>query len=135
MPRYSIIAAPKLVSCVSDIAGGSNTVPLFVPPLSSLGPRSMSGLDSSSYGVKNILSVSRYIALSPFVERSCIKVLVRLFVLSRTDLVSILIVHQGFFLYAERFDGHQQIFVLFQIALYRSWNLLLCAEHTTACGR
>jgi len=78
-----------------------------------LGPRSVSGLDSSSHGVKNILSVSRYIALSPFVECSCIKVLVRLFVLNRTDLVSILIVHSGFFLYAERFDGHQQIFVLF----------------------
>ncbi len=47
----------------------------------------MSGLDTSSYGVKNILSVSRYFALSPFVECSCIKVLVRLFVLSRTDMV------------------------------------------------
>ena len=92
---------------------------------SPLGPRSVSGLDSSSYGVKNILSVSRYIALSPFVECSCIKVLVRLFVLNRTDLVSILIVHSGFFLYAERFDGHQQIFVLFQIALYLA--------HGTSC--
>src|SRR5258708_16943654 len=38
-----------LLSCVSDIAWGPNTVPLFVPPLSPLGPRSMSGLDRRSH--------------------------------------------------------------------------------------
>jgi hypothetical protein len=48
--------------------------------LSPFGPLGMSGLNSSSYGVENILSVATDVACSPFLERPCIEVFVSLLI-------------------------------------------------------
>jgi len=40
----------------------------------------MSGLNSSSYGVKNFLSIPVYVSSGPLLECSCIKLFVRLLI-------------------------------------------------------
>src|ERR1700730_12306214 len=80
---------------------------------SPLGPRGMSVLNSSSYGVKNILSLTFYVACSPFLKCPRVEGLVCLFVFGRTHLVSVLIKDKCLFLNTECFDGIYQFYMFF----------------------